>query len=266
MRDILVPLAFTLSLLVPAYFALAALGTRFALWDYKFGLGVLTFKFGPQVLMGAAGLGALALIVALIASPDKGATTGHPHFAALVALAIPVAGLLFASYVRDAQKLIPPIHDISTDWQDPPDFSDAIMKQRGMMSNPLPHPWETFPENPRYPDLTGKSYAEVQKWAYSDISPILLDVAPDKAFVAALKAARKLGLEIVAAEAAIGRVEGVATTFWFGFKDDLVVRVRAKGELGSVVDVRSVSRVGVSDLGTNAKRIRALREALLASV
>ena len=72
----------------------------------------------------------------------------------------------------------------------------------------------------------------------------------------ALEAARASGWEIVAAVPQERRIEAVATTFWFGFKDDIVVRIRpAPG--GSRIDVRSVSRVGRSDLGTNAKRIRA---------
>jgi uncharacterized protein (DUF1499 family) len=70
-----------------------------------------------------------------------------------------------------------------------------------------------------------------------------------------------LGLEIVAVDEAAGRVEATATTFWFGFKDDVVVRVRSSGA-GSVVDVRSVSRVGVSDLGANARRIGQILDGL----
>jgi uncharacterized protein (DUF1499 family) len=64
-----------------------------------------------------------------------------------------------------------------------------------------------------------------------------------------------MGWEIVAADPATGRIEATATTLWFGFKDDIVVRVSAS-EQGSRIDVRSVSRVGRSDIGTNAKRIR----------
>ena len=61
---------------------------------------------------------------------------------------------------------------------------------------------------------------------------------------------------LVAAEAADGRIEATDTTFWFGFKDDVVVRVQP-ADNGSRIDVRSESRVGKSDVGTNARRIRA---------
>jgi uncharacterized protein (DUF1499 family) len=266
-RDFVVPFALNLSLLLPVYFMVAALGTKFGVWDWHFGLGTLTFKFGPQALMGAAGLGALAFLVALIASPAPARITARGRAAAFAALAIPAAGLIYVGQLREAQKHIPPIHDISTDWQDPPEFSVAILALRGTQSNPIEHPWEAFPAgDARYRDLAGKTYPEVQAWAYPDLVPIVLEVAPDKAFVAALGAARKLGLETVTVDADAGRIEAVATTLWFGFKDDVVIRVRADAAAGTIVDVRSVSRVGRSDLGTNAKRIRALRETLLHAV
>ena len=68
-----------------------------------------------------------------------------------------------------------------------------------------------------------------------------------------------MGLEIVAVNPDEGRVEATATTFWFGFKDDVIVRVLAEGE-GSRIDLRSMSRVGRSDIGANAARILAFRE------
>ena len=73
--------------------------------------------------------------------------------------------------------------------------------------------------------------------------------------------ARDLGWEIVEASPSEGRIEATARTFWFGFKDDVVVRVTPSGD-GSRIDVRSVSRVGKSDVGANAKRIRTYLERL----
>ena len=70
-----------------------------------------------------------------------------------------------------------------------------------------------------------------------------------------MAAARKIGWVIVDANAAEGRIETTDTTFWFGFKDDIVIRI-TPADHGSRVDIRSVSRVGKSDVGTNAKRIR----------
>ncbi|HEU0306092.1 MAG TPA: DUF1499 domain-containing protein, partial [Lysobacter sp.] len=77
----------------------------------------------------------------------------------------------------------------------------------------------------------------------------------------AQQVARDMGWELVAADATAGRIEATDTTLWFGFKDDIVVRVEAEGS-GSRIDVRSLSRVGKSDVGTNAKRIHAYLQAL----
>jgi uncharacterized protein (DUF1499 family) len=73
--------------------------------------------------------------------------------------------------------------------------------------------------------------------------------------------ARAMGWEIVAAEPGEGRIEATDTTMWFGFKDDIVIRIVPEGE-GSRLDIRSMSRVGKSDLGKNADRIRKFLAAL----
>jgi uncharacterized protein (DUF1499 family) len=98
--------------------------------------------------------------------------------------------------------------------------------------------------------------ASAQRAAYPEIVPIVVAKAPGVAFDAALAAARSLGWTIVATDAASGRIEATATTSWFGFSDDVVIRV-VPAQGGSRVDVRSVSRVGKGDLGANAGRVRA---------
>lgn len=104
--------------------------------------------------------------------------------------------------------------------------------------------------------------SKAQRDAYPDIQPITLAEPPQKAFERALAAAQAMGWEIVARDPAAGRIEAVDTTFWFGFKDDVVVRVAAAPAGGSRIDVRSKSRVGRGDAGTNARRIRGFRERL----
>lgn len=104
--------------------------------------------------------------------------------------------------------------------------------------------------------------SKAQRDAYPDIQPITLGEPPQKAFERALAAAQAMGWEIVARDPAAGRIEAVDTTLWFGFKDDVVVRVAAAPAGGSRVDVRSKSRVGRGDAGTNARRIRGFRERL----
>ena len=98
--------------------------------------------------------------------------------------------------------------------------------------------------------------AAAQRRAYPDVQPLELAAPPAAVYDRALAAARDMGWELVKADPAAGRIEATATTVWFGFKDDVVVRVRAS-DAGSRLDVRSKSRVGLSDVGANARRVRA---------
>lgn len=111
-------------------------------------------------------------------------------------------------------------------------------------------------------DIATDAESPAQREAYPDIGPILMKDGREKAFARASAAAEALGWEIVAREPAAGRIEAVDTTAWFGFKDDVVVRV-AEVPGGTRIDVRSKSRVGRGDAGTNAKRIREFRAKLL---
>ena len=134
-----------------------------------------------------------------------------------------------------------PIHDVSTDTANPPQF-DAVLPLRAAAkaSNTTDYDART---------------AQLQKETYPDIGALHLDAPPAQAFDRALAAARSMNWEIVANDPAQGRIEATATTFWFGFKDDVVVRIAAEGA-GSRLDVRSLSRIGKSDVGANARRIR----------
>ena len=111
--------------------------------------------------------------------------------------------------------------------------------------------------------VSRKGFDEILVWqgdvvdaAYPDVQPATLVAPADAAFKRALNAARDLGWQIVAAVPNEGRIEATDTTNWFGFEDDIVVRVTPT-DGGSRVDVRSVSRVGKGDLGKNAARVRA---------
>jgi uncharacterized protein (DUF1499 family) len=100
---------------------------------------------------------------------------------------------------------------------------------------------------------------ETQQQAYPDIGTILSDLPPGEAFERAMAVAESMGWEIYNSDPANGRIEASVTSFWFGFVDDVVIRVRMY-DGGSEVDLRSVSRVGRSDLGANAARIREFTE------
>ena len=206
-------------------------GTRVALWDYGSGFQLMRWA-------GFAGLAAAAVAIVMLLLPR---TRRAAPVALVVALMLGL-GTAFVPWnaLRQARAL-PPIHDITTDTGRPPQFV-AILPLRAAAPNPA--------------DYGGPDVARAQAGAYPDLRTHRVDAAPADAFKRALQAARDMGWEIVAADAAAGRIEATDTTFWFGFKDDVVIRVEAAGS-GSRIDVRSVSRVGVGDVGANAKRIRA---------
>lgn len=135
----------------------------------------------------------------------------------------------------------PPLNDISTDTLDPPQF-DAVAAIRPENSNTLEYP--------------GESAIARQADAFPDIAPIQSELSKQAAFERAMEIVDSEGWEVIAENASTGIIEAVATTPFFGFKDDVVIRVRESGN-GSIVDIRSHSRIGRGDQGKNAKRIRA---------
>ncbi len=210
---------------------LAGPGTKWGWWHYRTGLGFLRYA----AWLGMAGIG--VSLVALI-----GGARGRGAIALVLALACLAVPFLFQRRV----KQLPMIHDISTDTEDPPAFVAALPLRAGA-ANP--------------PEYAGAEAAAKQRAAYPDIQPIDLADPPARAFERALAAVRAQGWEIAAEVSAEGRIEAVATTPFFGFKDDVVIRIRPQGS-GSRVDVRSKSRVGRSDVGANAARIRRFRKSL----
>jgi uncharacterized protein (DUF1499 family) len=214
-----------------ALLPIGALGHRIGLWSFQ--TGFIFLAAGALLAVVAA----LAAIIALIVSLRRRRPGDRPmlYIGLLVGGAIVV--LIFAQY-RTASS-VPPIHNISTDVSDPPSF-DVAIGLRGADSNPLEYDVATI--------------AAKQQAAYPRVKPLLTDRSVAESYARALEVLKGMGLEIVNPDEKDGRIEAVATSFWFGFKDDLVVRIRERGT-GSVVDLRSVSRVGMSDLGINAKRI-----------
>jgi len=214
----------------------AGFGSRAGWWHFRTGFQILTWAaYGG---LGSAILGFIGCLVAL---------RRRQRGKALVSLVSLVIGLVVVgipwNMKRTAQQ-VPPIHDITTDTQEPPRFV-AILPLR-----------KNAPNSAEY---VGAVIAVQQQVAYADLRPLVLNVSLEQAFSKALAAARDMGWEIVEAKQQEGRIEATDTTFWFGFKDDVVVRV-VPADQGSRIDVRSVSRVGKSDVGANAGRIRAYLE------
>lgn len=257
MKRILSRAALIVSLLLPVYFAAAALGVKFGLWDWRLGLGTLIVTWGPRLLIAALILAAVALIAALIRSPRIGVG------AAIAALLIPAVGLGYMQYVRSRTAAIPPIHDVATNVEDPPVFSQALMREREASgANPiqaLNTPLASIEayQGPRFADRHARSVGDLGREAYPDLRPVTVSAAPQRLFAVLREEANERGWTVVTDDPAAGAFEATAQTFWFGFKDDVAVRVRSTATPGQLqIDARSASRVGLSDMGANAARLR----------
>jgi uncharacterized protein (DUF1499 family) len=216
--------------------AMAGLGTRAELWTYRTGFTLLRYA------AYAGGAAVVLSLLALMTTQPRGGTLGV--LIAALGLGVLTFGLPYSQ--QRAARAVPPIHDITTDTNDPPVFVDVLPLRANA---------------PNSAEYAGDSIAVLQRAAYPDVQSVQLADAPGAAFTRARRAAESMGWMMVATDSAAGRIEATATTTWFGFKDDVVIRLRAEGT-GTRVDVRSVSRVGRSDVGANAARIRAYVKAL----
>ncbi len=221
------PLALILALVSLVMLGLSGPGVRFQVWDYRVGLTV--FGWAAYVAIAAAAFSVVALAIRKVRV--RGMLM--PMLALVLGLAVLYVPLEF----RREARAVPPINDITTDTDNPPRYMTTTRN---------------------YP---GAEFARQQRAAYPDIGPVLVAAPPALAFKKAVAAAEAMGWEVVGSDAAAGTIEAVDTTKFFGFKDDIAVRVTPTAD-GSRIDIRSKSRVGRSDLGTNAQRVRAYAERL----
>jgi uncharacterized protein (DUF1499 family) len=218
--------------------AIAGFGSRWGIWHFRTGFTLLRWA--------AYGGIAVALISTLALYRTRPGTFRRGFILAAAAL---VVGLITAGIPWRATRAAagaPPIHDITTDVDNPPAFV-AIAPLRANDPNPI--------------EYGGEEVAQMQRSAYPDIRPVILDLPRERAFQRAFDTAQSRGWRIVDANEAEGRIEATDRTFWFGFRDDVVIRLTPV-DGRTVVDVRSKSRVGRGDMGTNAKRVRGYLAAL----
>lgn len=234
MKAVPIARSLTMAAAVAAFAMLAASGpgTRAGIWPWQTGLMLLQWAAWTGIVAGAAAV----VLLAMAAVPRWRARAWVP----LVALCFALAAFAPPYILLQEAKRLPVIHDITTDGEDPPAFV-ALLAARQASRNGAAY--------------GGAGVYAKQQAAYPDIKPLVVATAPRETLQRAIDAARAMGWEIAASDAASGRIEATARTPWFGFLDDVIVRIRPQGE-GSRVDVRSVSRVGASDVGANAKRVR----------
>jgi uncharacterized protein (DUF1499 family) len=220
---------------------LAPFGYRLEGWAYGFGL----YRLMP--VSGALAAGAVILSVAMLA---RGWSRLHrsSRLGLLGALLSGVVLVYVPAHYALRRALVPAMHDITTDPDNPPAFRAVLAARANQHASSV---------EDRRPDVT-----QLQKAAYPDLVPLRSALSAEKSFDEALKVAQSMpGWTIVAADRNAGRIEASEQSRWFRFTDDIVIRV-VGDEVGSRIDMRSASRLGTSDYGVNAARIRAYVGAL----
>jgi uncharacterized protein (DUF1499 family) len=224
-----------------AALAVVACGPAHRYLGLDLDLVLIVYRYAFYAAVAAAAL-ALATIV-----PTRPGDRRRGFVAAVLAFAIGLAAAWSPAQWFLQAHAAPRINDITTDLVSPPAMVVTQQMRKGA-ANPSPYP--------------GAKVAAEQRAAYPDILPIILTVSPTEAFRRVDQVATAMGLEIVARALAEGRIEAVATSEWFGLQEDIVIRIRPEGAAGSRIDIRSKSRLGESDFGVNARRIRAFTERL----
>ncbi len=227
-------ISFTIAIIAIIIFTISGYGYQWKIWGLGTGFKLLTW--GTYLSMFGILVTLISMIITRPGSKKSG--FGLSLFGLLICLAITGTAMFFYHRATSA----PPIHDITTDTVNPPQFKAVLPLRKNA---------------PNGSDYGGAKVAQQQHEFYPDIRPVILDVPPGVAYQRSLKAAHEMRWwKIQAADSLEGRIEATSTIPWFGFKDDIVVRIDTTQSGGSRIDVRSMSRLGKSDIGENARRVR----------
>ena len=222
---------------------LAAVGSGAGAWSFMTGFGILRYAFFAAIA------GGLLAIVAFFFARRSGDHTGRLNLLALV------IAMAFGAYLMGqiaTARQVPAIHDATTDLVDVPQFAALKVRADNL---------ENIPDDGR-PELTAldpeSRWKAIHRESYGDLRALRLPQTVVEATIRAEALAKERGWQIARTDRQAGTVEATATSIFFRFKDDVVVRVRPDPARpgGSIVDMRSISRVGGSDIGVNAQRIR----------
>lgn len=219
----------------------SGIGYRLDLYHFRVGFTILRWAFWFALA------GALLSVAGFAIARDRSRGT---IVAAIIGVVVGVVTAYVPWSLKQTAESLPYIHDISTDTANPPEFV-AAARLRKAGDHPVTY--------------DGKEVADLQQKAYPDLVSLTTKAPAEKVFEAAKAAIASMGMQLSEADAVQGRIEATQTSLLYGFTDDMVVRV-ASGADGTKVDVRSKSRVGRSDLGQNAKRIRVFLQKLQANL
>lgn len=228
---------FYLSLLTVLVFVASGYGYNWGFWSLGLAFTLLTYSAYAAIVLTVIGLISIWIL-------RKG--RAKAIVVAVLAVLLTSSVSLTALYWQQRAQSVPPIHDISTDLENPPEFS-AIVRLRAEAPNPA--------------EYAGPETADAQREAYPEIQPIILADDLQDVMDAAVLLITAREWKLIAINRNQGRIEATETLAWFGFKDDVVLKFTESVE-GTQVDMRSKSRIGRSDVGVNAKRIEAFLEDL----
>lgn len=239
-------------ILAPLVFAVAAIGYKLGAFDLGFAFGTLNQKIGPLMLMLCGVLGLASLVGAFIVKPLKGLV---PAILGILIMVFAFGKLLTTK--KAVFETLPFIHDVTTDTQDPPVFGEVVMAERAKVEgvNTADYVGKMAPVFKDEKPTGEKLVSALQTKAFPEIRPLVLSQTKDVVYGEALATAKSMGWEIKEDDLAAGRIDATDTTFWYGFDDDITIRLRDGKGGGTIVDVRSLSRIGGSDMGKNADRI-----------
>jgi uncharacterized protein (DUF1499 family) len=236
-------LVLLLGLGAPLAFFIAAAGSGIGLWGWQAGLAAI-----PWIILVAV-LTLILAIIFIVLNRRKGRKTRWPLLGLGMIATIGFLGFWIPYVVAIAT--LPAIHDITTDLADPPQFTALTLRADNWDNIPGADDGEMRGMNPR------QRWATVHQDAYPDIRSVRIDQPVAVVIEKARRLAEDRGWKVVSADPASGHLEATDTISLFRFKDDIVIRARAaENGAASIIDMRSVSRVGVHDIGANAKRVR----------
>ena len=243
--------ALLLAILAVLALGFAPFGVREEMFDLDYAVGTLATGWAPNLALVAAIIGVLAFLVAVIVPPRR------ERIASLLAVALAAGVLAVAGQIRAQVAAHPPIHDVATDWTDPMMFGLKVTAARAEADNRVEAAPRVQPQ-PQDPNLTGTPIAAVNARTCPGAVPVVLTGTVDAAYAKARTALVREGLVLITENPAGGRLEATATTRYLKLKGDVLVRVKPEGA-GARIDIRSISRTGIADMGENCRRVTRLR-------
>ena len=209
-------------------------------------IGKLPGFIGFMMLLNPLRALALIALVGIVIAAVRKSGIGWRSPLALV-ISLVMLGVMYTQVIIPAGNA-PRLHDITTNVDDPPQFTRVQLREDNLI------PFNNIGE-----------WQAAHREGYPDIQPVVINRNPDRVLADARALAESKGWTIVSVDNGIGQMEATAYAGYIRFMDDVVIKVTPIADGSTRVDMRSVSRVGLSDLGYNAKRIREFLAELRAS-